>query len=111
MTRTEIVEQLRYWIKSGAMLGKPNTGLSYAEINRKIAAKEFFPTEYDSIVFTDLEACLKFRKLVDSGRIMNGSQCRIKRGLLTLYAINTACANGELLRFAEIGKKITLYIN
>ena len=42
--------------------------------------------------------------------IILGADLGAMRGLVKLYDINKACANGEYLRFDDLGKSATLYI-
>lgn len=99
------------WIKEGKLMSKKSTGLSYAGINKAIAKGDFLPTSYESIVATDKEARDKFETLVNQKRILDGNAVKVNKGLMTLYAINIACANGDMLRFSDFGHSIPLYID
>lgn len=111
MNRNEIAFLLRQMIASGKLMSKSSTGLSYSVINKKISQKELFPTSFQSIVCTDEAARDKFEALVAQKRILDGAGVKLTKKILTLYAINIACANGEMLRFADLGNSAVLYID
>lgn len=111
MNRNEIAFLLRQMIMAGKLKGKAATGLSYSVINKAIAKRELFPTSFSSIVCTDEATRDKFEGLVQQKRIMDGAAVKIQKKLLTLYAINMACANGEMLRFPDLGNSAVLYID
>lgn len=111
MNRNEIAWQLRQWIAGGLLKSKKATGLTYAAINKAIASGELLPTSFEGIVATDKTIRDKFEGLVNQRRILDGKSIKVHKGLLTLYAINLSCANGELLRFPDFGKSNPLYID
>ena len=115
MNRNEIAETLRQWIAEGkmsstAMLNK--SGMSSHEVGRKCASGELFRSRHGAIIFTE-DALRKQMEEWMSGPgkcVYTGADLDSLKGLVTLYDINKACANGEFLRFADLGKSATLYI-
>lgn len=111
MNRNEIALLLREFIASGKIKSKANTGLPYSTINRKIAKGEYYQTSFASIICTDEAVRDKFELLIFQQRIMDGTTVKVHRGYNTLYAITKACADGEMLRFPDLGNSSILYID
>lgn len=111
MSRNEIAFMLRQWLADGRLIGKKASGLSYAAINKMIASGEFLATSFEGIVAKDAAVRDRFEALVTQKRIMDSKGVKLNKGLLTLYAINISCANGELLRFPDLGHSVVLYID
>lgn len=111
MNRNEIAFLLRQWMTAGKLKSKASLDMSYGAINKAIAEKTLFPTSFASIVCTDESVRDKFEGLVQQKRIMDGTSVKINKKLLTLYAINMACANGEMLRFPDLGNSSVIYID
>ena len=111
MTRFEIRDLLQGYIADGKLLTKKNTGTDYATINRRLANGKLLVTVYEELVATDEDARSKFAELVKQGRIMDLLQVQNKTGLITKYAIDKACAEGEMLKFTGFGKSKPLYID
>ena len=111
MTRFEIRDLLQGFINDGKLLTKKNTGTDYATINRRLANGKLLVTVYEELVSTDEDARSKFAELVKQGRIMDLLQVQNKTGLITKYAIDKACAEGEMLKFTGFGKSKPLYID
>ena len=115
MNRDEIAETLRQWIDEGkmfsaAMLNK--NGLKAHDVYRKCASGELFRSRHGSILFTEdgLRRQLEEWMYGEDKRIYTGADLNSLKGLIKLYDINKACANGNLLRFDDLGKSATLYI-
>lgn len=115
MNRNEIAETLRQWIAeekmfSAAMLNKK--GVSAHELNRRCASGELFRSRHGAIIFTENELRKQFEEWMysEDKRIYTGADLDSLKGLIKLYDINKACANGEYLRFDDLGKSATLYI-
>ena len=111
MTRFEIRDLLQGFINDGKLLTKKNTGTDYATINRRLSNGKLLVTVYEELVATDEDARSKFAELVKQGRIMDLLQVQNKTGLITKYAIDKACAEGEMLKFTGFGKSKPLYID
>lgn len=111
MTRFEIRDLLQGFINDGKLMTKKNTGTDYATINRRLANGKLLVTVYEELVATDEDARSKFAELVKHGRIMDLLQVQNKTGLITKYAIDKACAEGEMLKFTGFGKSKPLYID
>ena len=111
MTRFEIRDLLQGFINDGKLMTKKNTGTDYATINRRLANGKLRVTVYEELVATDEDARSKFAELVKQGRIMDLLQVQNKTGLITKYAIDKACAEGEMLKFTGFGKSKPLYID
>ena len=111
MTRFEIRDLLQGFINDGKLMTKKNTGTDYATINRRLANGKLLVTVYEELVATDEDARSKFEELVKQGRIMDLLQVQNKTGLITKYAIDKACAVGEMLKFTGFGKSKPLYID
>lgn len=115
MNRNEIAETLRQWIAEGkmfsaAMLNK--NGVSAHELGRKCASGELFRSRHGSIIFTEdvLRKQMEEWLYGDDKRIYTGADLDSLKGIVKLYDINKACANGSYLRFDDLGKSATLYI-
>lgn len=115
MNRNEIAETLRQWIAEGkmfstAMLNK--SGMSAHEVGRKCASGELFRSRHGAIIFTEdaLRKQMEEWMYGEDKRIYTGADLNSLRGLVKLYDINKACANGEYMRFDALGKSATLYI-
>lgn len=115
MNRNEIAETLRQWIAEGkmfsaAMLNK--NGMSAHEVGRKCASGQLFRSRHGAIIFTEDALRKQFEEWMYSGnkRIYTAADLDSLRGIIKLYDINKACANGEYLRFDDLGKSATLYI-
>ena len=115
MNRNEIAETLRQWIAEGkmfssAMLNK--SGMSAHEVARKCASGELFRSRHGAVIFTEDTLRNQFDEWLYSENkcIYTGADLGAMRGLVKLYDINKACANGEYLRFDALGKSATLYI-
>ena len=115
MNRNEIAETLRQWITEGkmfssAMLNK--SGMSTHEVGRKCASGELFRSRHGAVIFTEDALRNQFDDWLYSENkcIYTGADLGAMRGLVKLYDINKACANGEYLRFDALGKSATLYI-
>lgn len=111
MNRNEIAFLLRQFIAEGKMVSKASMGIPYSAINKMIAEEKLFPSSYSSIVFTNEAARDRFEGLVAQKRILDGVAMRVSKKLLTLYSINIACANGDMLRFPDLGNSAVLYID
>ena len=111
MTRFEIRDLLQGFINDGTLMTKKNPGTDYATINRRLANGKLLVTVYEELVATDEDARSKFAELVKQGRIMDLLQVQNKTGLITKYAIDKACAEGEMLKFTGFGKSKPLYID
>lgn len=111
MTRNEIASLLRQWMLAGKIKSKASMDMSYGSINKAIAEGSLFPTTFASIVCKDEAIRDKFESLVQQRRIMDGTTVKVYKGLKTLYSINMACANGEMLRFPDLGNSSVLYID
>ena len=111
MTRFEIRDLLQDFINEGKLMSKKGTGTDYATIKRRLAKGELLVTYYEELVATDEDARSKFAELVKQGRIMDLLQVQNKTGLITKYAIDKACAEGEMLKFTGFGKSKPLYID
>lgn len=111
MTRFEIKDLLQDFINEGKLMSKKGTGTDYATIKRRLAKGELLVTYYEEIVATDEDARSKFAELVKEGRVMDLLQVQNKTGLITKYAVDKACAEGEMLKFAGFGKSKPLYID
>lgn len=115
MNRNEIAQTLRQWIAekkmfSAAMLNK--TGVSAHELARKCASGNLFRSRHGAIIFTE-DALRKQMEdwMYGEGKcIYTAADLDSLKGLVKLYDINKACANGEYLRFDDLGKSATLYI-
>lgn len=110
MDREKIYQRLQKWADSNIMLCKSKSGHTLTEINKMIADEALFATSFESIVFTNKKARDEFEDYVKSSRVQNMHTLKARTNLLTLYAITMACANGEYLRFAALGKTAILYI-
>lgn len=115
MNRNEIAETLRQWIAEGkmfsaAMLNKE--GMSPHEQGRKCASGELFRSRHGSVLFTEDSLRKQFEEWMygPDKRIYTAADLDSLRGIIKLYDINKACANGEYLRFDDLGKSATLYI-
>lgn len=111
MTRFEIKDLLQGFIDNGKLMTKKSVGTDYATIKRRLAKGELLVTYYEEIVATDEDARNLFAELVKEGRVMDLLQVQNKTGLITKYAIDKACAEGEMLKFAGFGKSKPLYID
>lgn len=111
MTRFEIRDLLQGYITDGKLMSKKGVGTDYATIKRRLAKGELLVTYYEEIVATDEVARSRFAELVKEGRVMDLLQVQNKTGLITKYAIDKACAEGEMLKFAGFGKSKPLYID
>jgi hypothetical protein len=111
MSRNEIAFLLRQLIAAGRVSSKAGLGKDYTAINRMVARGELFQTSYRSVVCRDAEARDRFEQLVRQGRVLDGTAVRVQKGYLTLYAVNMACASGEMLRFPDLGHGSVLYID
>ena len=111
MTRFEIRDLLQGYIADGKLMTKKGTGTDYATIKRRLAKGELLVTHYEEIVATDEDARNRFAELVMDGRVMDLLQVQNKTGLITKYAIDKACAEGEMLKFTGFGKSKPLYID
>lgn len=115
MNRNEIAETLRQWIAeekmfSAAMLTK--RGVSAHSQGRMCASGELFRSRHGAILFTEEELRRQFEEWMygESKCIYTGADLDSLKGIVKLYDINKACANGEYLRFDDLGKSATLYI-
>ena len=111
MNRNEIAMMLRQWILAGKLKSKASLDISYGAINKAIADGKLFPTSFASIVCGDEFTRDKFENLVQQRRIMDGTTVKVYKKLNTLYSINMACANGDMLRFPDLGNSSVLYID
>ena len=111
MTRFEIKDLLQGFIDDGKLMTKKSVGTDYATIKRRLAKGDLLVTYYEEIVATDEDARKRFAELVKEGRVMDLLQVQNKTGLITKYAVDKACAEGEMLKFAGFGKSKPLYIN
>ena len=110
MSKEQIVFLLRRWIKDGSIVTKRSTGLTAGQINKKFADKEYFATAYKSIIAKDERVRDEFEELVAQHKILDLNACRIHLNLLTLYQVNIAAANGDIVRVPDLGGKVTLYV-
>ena len=115
MNRNEIAQTLRKWIAeekmfSAAMLNK--RGISAHELARKCASEDLFRSRHGAIIFTQdaLRKQMEDWMYGDHKCIYTAADLDSLKGLVKLYDINKACANGEFLRFDDLGKSATLYI-
>lgn len=111
MTRFEIKDLLQGYIDDGKLMTKKSAGVDYATIKRRLAKGLLLVTYYEEIVATDEDARNRFAELVKEGRVMDLLQVQNKTGLITKYAVDKACAEGEMLKFAGFGKSKPLYID
>jgi hypothetical protein len=111
MTRFEIKDLLQGFIDDGKLMTKKSVGTDYATIKRRLAKGDLLVTYYEEIVATDEDARKRFAELVKEGRVMDLLQVQNKTGLITKYAVDKACAEGEMLKFAGFGKSKPLYID
>lgn len=111
MSRSEIVELLNSWIREGRLVSKTGLGLPYAEINRRIAAGEWLLTSCESVLCADSEVRELFEQLWAEKRVMDRHACMVNKNLLTIYAMDKACNNGEFVRVDLEGKKTILYVD
>lgn len=110
-SRDEIAFDLRKMIADGRLVSKIGTGLSYPEINRRIARGEFLVTSCESVLATSRESRVIFEQWVQEHRVMDTNMVRVHKDLPTLYAINKECADGKMLRFPDFGKMCPLFID
>lgn len=111
MTRFDIKDLLQGFIDDGKLMTKKSVGTDYATIKRRLAKGDLLVTYYEEIVATDENARNRFAELVKEGRVMDLLQVQNKTGLITKYAVDKACAEGEMLKFAGFGKSKPLYID
>lgn len=115
MNRNEIAQTLRQWIAekkmfSAAMLNKQ--GISAHELARKCASRELYRSRHGAIIFKNDSLRKKMEEWMygENKCIYTAADLDSLKGLVKLYDINKACANGEFLRFDDLGKSATLYI-
>lgn len=111
LSRDEIVTALRQMIADGELISKTSSGLSYPEINRRIAKGEFLVTSCESVLATTPIAKSEFEEWIRDHRVMDAHMVRLHKNLLTLYAINKECADGKMLRFPDFGRMCPLFID
>lgn len=115
LSREDIASTMRQWISEGkmfssAMLNK--MGISAHEVGRRCASRQLFRSRQGAIIFTEEELRRIFEEWMYSPnkRVYTGADLDSLKGLIKLYDINKACANGLFLRFPDLGKSATLYI-
>lgn len=115
MSREEIASLMRKWIAedkmfSSAMLN--NRGVSSHEQNRRCASGELFKSRLGNVLFTDesLRRQLEDWLYGEDKCVYTIADLGSLKGLVTLYEVNKASANGDFLRFEDLGKSATLYI-
>lgn len=115
LSREDIASTMRQWISEGkmfssAMLNK--MGISAHEVGRRCASRQLFRSRQGAIIFTEEELRRIFEEWMYSPnkRVYTRADLDSLKGLIKLYDINKACANGFFLRFPDLGKSATLYI-
>ena len=115
MNRNEIAEMFRQWIAeekmySAAMLS--NKGFNPHEQARLCADGKLFRSRIGNILFSESEIRGKFEDLMfgKNKSVYSGADLESLKGLVKLHDRNKACANGHYLRFEDLGKSATLYI-
>lgn len=115
LSKEEIASTMRQWISEGkmfssAMLNK--NGVSAHEVGRRCASRQLFRSRQGAIIFTEEELRRIFEEWMYSPnkRVYTVADMDSLKGLIKLYDINKACANGCFLRFPDLGKSATLYI-
>lgn len=95
---------------SAAMLNKQ--GISAHELARRCASGEFYRSRHGAIIFKNDSLRKKMEEWMygENKCIYTAADLDSLKGLVKLYDINKACANGEYLRFDDLGKSATLYI-
>src|SRR5574344_168406 len=110
MSKEQIAFLLRRWIQDGVIVTKRSTGLPAGQINKKFAEREYFASVFKSIVVQDERVRDELEALIAQHRVLDINACRIHTNLLTLYQVNIAAANGEIIRIPDLGGKVTLYV-
>ena len=102
LSREDIASTMRQWISEGkmfssAMLNK--MGISAHEVGRRCASRQLFRSRQGAIIFTEEELRRIFEEWMYSPnkRVYTGADLDSLKGLIKLYDINKACANGLFL--------------
>ena len=103
--------KLQSLIDDNRLISKKSTNNSYHSIDREVKKGVYFVTPYHSVIATDSEAQRWFVEKVYSGEIMDFLQVQMRHNLLTKYAVDKACANGQFDKFTGFGRGCVLYIN
>lgn len=111
MSREYVVALLRGWIRRGALVNKKELGIPFAEMERRIARMELFPTGLRGVICTDKDVASDLDELVKERRVMTMSMCKRYKGLLTQYSVNMAAADGKVTRVADLGKGAVLFVD
>ena len=111
MDARETRVKLQELVDNKRIISKKSTNDNYHSIDREIKKGVYFVTPYRSVIATDKEARDWFVDKVYKGEIMDFLQVQMGLDLLTRYAVNKACENGQLDKFVGLGKDCILYIN
>lgn len=115
MNREKVASTMRQWIADGKMFSAAmlnRGGLSPHDQNRKCASGELFRSRHGAILFTEDALRKQFELWMygDKKCVYTLADLDSLKGLTKLYDVNKACANGRFLRFDDLGKSATLYI-
>lgn len=112
-TRQEVYDLVKNWIDNGKLICSCKQEITNNEKDRKSNKREWSYTRLKRVMFvgdsrgnTDYYL---FDKLIREDRIMSPLTAKVKKDLRTLYQLQKAAMNGELLRIERDG--IILYID
>lgn len=113
MTRHEVADLVNKWFDDGTITTASKLGVSFNHIDRLSNKRELSYTTIKSLLFNgDSRTSPNYAeldKLIQEKRVMSPLTARVKKDLRTLYQLQKAAMNGELLRIERDG--IILYID
>lgn len=113
MTRYEVCDLINKWFDEGVITTASKMGVTFNEIDRMSKNYEISYTTIKSLLFNgDSRTAPNYAeldKLIQEKRVMSPLTARVKKDLRTLYQLQKAAMNGELLRIERDG--IILYID
>lgn len=111
MAAIDVKAKFQELVDSRRLISKKAINYGYHSIDRAVKRGTLFVTPYRSVVATDEDAQKWFVDKVYSGAIMDFLQVQMRHNLLTKYAVDKACKNGQFYKFTGFGRGCILYIN
>lgn len=110
LSREDIANILRRRKEEGRIMSKRELQMNYGKVNRAIGKGELYQSSFEALVCTDVETRDLLEEWHSEGRVMDMAMIKARTMYTTAYAVNIACANGDMLRFPDFGKSKVLYI-
>lgn len=108
--RQDIVDWLRACIANSELVLRSEQG-DRTEIASAIKNGLLYPTSYGGVMATNEEVRDTFEKYVDYNRIMDSNKLAVRKGLTTQYLVKKACDSGEIVKIADFGNTVALFVD